>query len=102
MGVSVNSLQCAQVLRTQPRSGPVRFGTAPASKFLTVRNLLSPTPRRSYIGVSVNSLQCAQPLLRGRSAAVGDAPAAAPSVHRSASDWLSACPHAALLSTLRR
>src|SRR5216683_1787548 len=34
------------VLRTQPRSGPVRFGTASASKFLTVRSLISRSPRR--------------------------------------------------------
>jgi hypothetical protein len=34
------------VLRTQPRSGPLRLRSAPAPKFLTVRNLITPTPRR--------------------------------------------------------
>src|SRR6266568_6356405 len=29
-------------------------------KFLTVRNLITPTPRRTYDDVSVNSLQCGQ------------------------------------------
>ncbi len=32
----------------------------PSVKFLTVRNLITPTPRRSYDYVSVNSLQCRQ------------------------------------------
>jgi len=31
------------------------------AKFLTVRNLINPTPTRSYDCVSVNSLQCGQP-----------------------------------------
>src|SRR5260370_30384355 len=34
---------------------------APPVKFLTVRNLITPTPRRSYDCVSVNSLQYAHP-----------------------------------------
>ncbi len=43
-------------------SGTVRLGTAPAFKFLTVRNLLTLTPRRSYDCVSANSLQWLQAL----------------------------------------
>src|SRR6266446_10577956 len=38
------------------------YGTAPAFKFLTVRNLITPTARRSYDCVSANSLQCLQAL----------------------------------------
>src|SRR6266567_679667 len=43
---------------------PRRFGPPPvavrSTKFLTVRNLITPTPTRSYDCVSVNSLQCGQ------------------------------------------
>src|SRR6266700_48743 len=47
-------------------SGTVRLGTAPAVKFLTVRNLLTPSPRTSYDCVSANSLQWAsRPQPRG-------------------------------------
>src|SRR2546425_740107 len=56
---------------------PSRVVAVRSIKFLTVRNLIPPSPRRSYNDVSVNSLQCAQPLSDGRSAAVGDLPAAA-------------------------
>src|SRR5712692_8511424 len=54
------------ILRTRPRSGPLRFGAAPAVKFLTVRNLITPSPRWSYVDVSANSLQCARPERIGR------------------------------------
>src|SRR6266705_6919870 len=43
---------------------PRRFGPPPvavrSTKFLTVRNLITPSPRRSYDCVSANSLQCPQ------------------------------------------
>jgi len=45
--LSSHSALLRLVLPTQPRSGPLRFGSAPASKFLTVRNLISRSPRRS-------------------------------------------------------
>src|SRR6266567_4496240 len=58
------------------------FGTAKAQwphaaapvKFLTVRNLITPTPRRSYDCVSVNSLQCPRPCHRTAAASHRDRP----------------------------
>src|SRR6266849_6076860 len=40
---SSHSILLRLVLRTQPRSGLARFGTAPGVKFLTVRGLISLT-----------------------------------------------------------
>ena len=46
----------------------------PAFKFLTVRNLITPWPRRSYDCVSVNSLQCGQALHGSAPASLSDRP----------------------------
>src|SRR6266481_5880375 len=54
-----------------PSSSPLR-NRPPAAKFLTVRNLITPTARRSYNCVSVNSLQCLQALHGSAPASLSD------------------------------